>query len=83
MFEGLINFFYGNEARLALSCVHFVFCSDNHSVCARANHLNNLVGVGDLETRASQIVCLVTGSNVYIVHQLLDLRLLVLLNHSL
>ena len=52
MFEGLINFFNGYEARLALSCVHFVFCSDNHSVCARANQLNNLVGVGDLETRA-------------------------------
>ena len=68
MFEGLINFFNGYEARLAFSCVRFIFCSDNHSVCARAYQLYNLVGVGDLETRTEQIVCLVTDSDVYIVH---------------
>lgn len=81
MFECFINLFNSYEASLALICVCKVLCSDDNSVCARAYQLNNLIGVWDLETRTVQIVCLVSGSPIYIVHYLLDLRLLFLLNH--
>lgn len=81
VFERFINLLYSNEARLALSCVCKVLCSDDNSVSARAYQLNNFIGVRDLETRTEQIVCLVSGSPIYIVHYLLDLRLLFLLNH--